>query len=113
MQLTQKIRIFPSAEQIDVLWHLSERCRLVYNFALSERIEAFKNNKSYVSYFKQSSDLRKLKKQYTEYRYVYSKALQMILRTLDADYKSFYALHKKNDKSANPPNINLKNILLQ
>ena len=50
MQLTQKIRIFPSEEQKDVLWHLSEKCRLIYNFALKERKEAFEERKEYISY---------------------------------------------------------------
>jgi putative transposase len=34
MKLTQKIRIFPTPEQEIVLWKLSEKCRLIYNFAL-------------------------------------------------------------------------------
>jgi len=67
MQLTQKIRIFPTEEQEDVLWHLSERCRLIYNFALSERIKAWKGEGHGVSYTKQQNDLPKLKLQYPEY----------------------------------------------
>jgi hypothetical protein len=35
------LKIFPTQEQEDVLWHLSERCRLLYNFALHERREAW------------------------------------------------------------------------
>ena len=45
MYLTQKIRIFPTLEQSQVLWVLSEKCRLIYNFALEERIENWKANK--------------------------------------------------------------------
>ena len=41
MQLTQKIRIYPSPEQEKVLWALSNQCRLIYNFALAERKEAY------------------------------------------------------------------------
>ncbi|MBZ2165488.1 zinc ribbon domain-containing protein [Methanobacterium spitsbergense] len=43
--LTQKIHIFPDKEQEEVLWFLSEYCRLLYNFALSDRKTAWKNNK--------------------------------------------------------------------
>ncbi|WP_342766567.1 helix-turn-helix domain-containing protein [Candidatus Borrarchaeum sp.] len=32
MKLTQQIRIFPTPEQEEVLWKLSEKCRLIYNF---------------------------------------------------------------------------------
>ena len=102
MQLTQKIRIFPTSEQEEVLCKLSERCRLLYNFALAERIEAWKQGKS-VSYRKQQNDLPELKRKYPEYGWVYSKVLQMVLRQLDADYRSFFALWKKGYKDARPP----------
>jgi len=103
MQLTQKIRIFPTEEQEDVLWHLSERCRLIYNFALSERIKAWEEQSCSVSYTKQQNDLPKLKQQYPEYGWVYSKVLQMILRSLSANYKSSYVLRKHGHSDAEPP----------
>ncbi|MBY9007506.1 MAG: helix-turn-helix domain-containing protein, partial [Candidatus Lokiarchaeota archaeon] len=45
MKLTQKIRVNPSKEQEHLLWILSEKCRLLYNFALAERIENYQQNK--------------------------------------------------------------------
>ena len=39
MQLTEKVRIYPTSIQEEVLWYLSEQCRLIYNFALAERRE--------------------------------------------------------------------------
>ncbi|MBU2598815.1 MAG: transposase [Actinobacteria bacterium] len=103
MKLTQKKRIFPTKEQEETLWILSEKCRLIYNFALTERIDSWKNKGKYVSYFKQQNDLPIIKEKYPEYRWVYSKVLQYILRTLDADYRSFFSLLKKGDKNARPP----------
>lgn len=103
MQLTQKIRIFPHSKQEEILWILSEKCRLIYNFALSERIDSWKKNTESVSYFTQQNDLPKLKEKYPEYKWVYSKVLQYILRTLDSDYKSFFSLLKNGDKKAKPP----------
>jgi putative transposase len=102
MQLTQKIRIKPTLSQELVLNALSERCRLCYNFALQERKTAFLNN-SKISYVDQQNNLPKIKAKFPEYKWVYSKVLQYILRTLDADYKSFFALHKKGDKQARLP----------
>jgi len=102
MKLTQKIKINPTLSQELVLNALSERCRLCYNFALSERRDAFKNN-SKISYIDQQNDLPKIKAKFPEYKYVYSKVLQHTLRTLDADYKSFFALNKKGDKNARLP----------
>jgi len=101
MQLTQKIRIRPTSEQEDVLWHLSEKCRLIYNFALKERKETEERGE-HMSYITQQNNLPSLKKQFPEYRWVYSKVLQMVLRKLDADYKSYFALRKK-DSNAKPP----------
>ncbi|MDO8057047.1 MAG: helix-turn-helix domain-containing protein [Candidatus Hermodarchaeota archaeon] len=39
MLLAYKIRINPTAAQTRVLWALSEKCRLLYNFALAERLQ--------------------------------------------------------------------------
>jgi len=110
MQLTQQIKINPSTEQKEVLWNLSERCRLCYNFALTERMENWKTNKDktkderiYIGYNDQQDDLPAIKEKYPEYKWVYSKVLQYVLRTLDADYKSFFSLWKKGDADARPP----------
>lgn len=116
MQLTEKICIHPTPEQEEVLWYLSEQCRLIYNLALAERKRAWELNNirfdfqvfpwgkpEYIGYIKQQNDLPKLKEKSPQYSYVYSKVLQMVLRTLDADYKSFMALRAKGDRNAQPP----------
>ncbi|WP_197050630.1 RNA-guided endonuclease TnpB family protein [Methanobacterium sp. SMA-27] len=99
--LTQKIRIFPDKEE--VLWFLSEHCRLLYNFALSERKTAWKENNESITYTMQQNQLPELKKKYSKYGMVYSKVLQMTLCTLDANFKSFFSLYKKGHKDARPP----------
>ncbi len=103
MQLTQQIRIQPSTEQEQVLRDLSEKCRLIYNFALDERKKVFEEEERSMSYIEQQNQLPKTKEEYPEYKWVYSKVLQYILRVLDADFRSFYALRKKGDDSARPP----------
>ncbi|MFX0100045.1 MAG: RNA-guided endonuclease InsQ/TnpB family protein, partial [Candidatus Hodarchaeota archaeon] len=110
MQLTQKLRIYPTLEQETVLWALSEKCRLIYNFALAERIDAWEKSKEkpekkreFITYIKQQNNLPATKKKYPEYKWVYSKVLQGTLRKLDEAYKSFFALWKKGDKDARPP----------
>jgi len=75
---------------------------LIYNFALKERMYAWDIDNEYVSYNKQQNDLPKLKQEYPEYKWVYSKVLQHILRILEANYKSYYKL-KKKDPTAKPP----------
>ncbi|PTD93969.1 hypothetical protein C9439_04520 [archaeon SCG-AAA382B04] len=110
MQLTQKIKIEPTQEQEEVLTSLSEVCRLLYNFSLEERIEDWKKNKekpeedrNYITYTNQQNKLPELKEEYPKYNWVYSKVLQMTLKKLDANYKSFFFLWKKGDEKARPP----------
>jgi putative transposase len=110
MFLTQKIRIFPTVKQEKVLWDLSEKCRLIYNFGLYDRIENWKENnkkekkeRTLITYTEQQNALPSIKEKYPEYKWVYSKVLQMTLKKLDGDYKSFFSLWKKGDKKARPP----------
>jgi putative transposase len=97
-------------EQEAVLWALSEKCRLIYNFALAERIDTWEKNKEkldeereFMTYIKQQNDLPAIKKLYPEYKWVYSKVLQGTLRKLDEAYKSFFVLWKNGAKEARPP----------
>lgn len=108
VQLTQQIRIEPSIAQQIVLETISEKCRLIYNFALKERKEAFEKGLKGINYIKQQNDLPAIKEKYPEYKWAYSKVLQYTLRMLDADYKSFFALYKGGDKNAMPPNFKAK-----
>ncbi len=57
----------------------------------------------WISYTDQQDGLPEIKQKYPRYTCVYSKVLQMVLRTLDADYKSFIALRRSGDRAARPP----------
>ncbi|MBD3255863.1 MAG: IS200/IS605 family element transposase accessory protein TnpB [Candidatus Lokiarchaeota archaeon] len=116
MLLTHRVRIYPTNAQKDALWSLSEKCRLFYNFALHERIQNWKRNKKkskkqrkYLSYTDQQNKLPKLKQKYPNYQWVYSKVLQMTLKKLDANYKSFFALWRNGAEDARPPSYRGKN----
>ena len=61
-----------------------------------------------MNYTKQQNDLPEIKEKYPEYEWVYSKVLQMTLRKLDANYKSFFALWGNGDKKARPPKFKSK-----
>jgi putative transposase len=57
MLLTYKLPIWPTEEQERILWDLSEKCRLLYNFNLQEckqdwavQQEKEKNERHYVTY---------------------------------------------------------------
>src|SRR5271157_2862467 len=108
--LTKKIWIFPSREQEAVLLDLSEKCRLIYNFALAERKWNWEENRDkpeddrrYITYNKQQNDLPKIKKKYPEYQWNYSKVYQMTLHKLNDAFTSFFALRANGDDAAMPP----------
>jgi putative transposase len=39
-ELVKKIQIYLTEEQVNILWELSDKCRLVYNFVLADRKDA-------------------------------------------------------------------------
>ncbi len=108
MHLTAKVKIYPTNEQTDVLWKLSDQCKSLYNLALSDRKESWKVKKS-VNYVEQQNKLPELKKKNPELNIVYSKVLQGVIKKLDANYKSFFALRKNGDNKARPPNFRSRN----
>jgi putative transposase len=102
VQLTRKIRVYPTKDQERTLWVLSEQCRLLYNFALDERKDVWEHDQKPITYNEQQNKLPAIKKEFPNYTQVNSKVLQMVLRTLDANYRSFFALIKQ-DPSARTP----------
>ena len=105
MHLTAKVKIYPTEGQLKVLWELSDRCCSLYNLALAERKDAWKLESKSIKYVDQQNKLSEFKKNNPEYKVVYSKTLQGILKKLDANYKSFFALWRNGDKNARPPNF--------
>jgi len=103
MELTQKFSIYPTKEQEDVSWILSEKVRLLYNFALGHRNHIYETTGASMTYTQQQDDLPDIKKKYPEYEWVYSKVLQMTLHSLDDDFHSFTSKRKKGDKTAQKP----------
>lgn len=103
MQLTTKTRINPTNEQVGVLWKLSDLATELRNLALANRKDAWENGGRSVSYIDQQNKLPAFKERYPEFRMVHSKTLQSVLRKLDADYRSFFALRKNGHEDAMPP----------
>ncbi|WP_332448597.1 RNA-guided endonuclease InsQ/TnpB family protein [Methanoculleus sp.] len=108
MYIATKVKIRVTLAQAAVLWHLSEKCRLLYNFALAERNQNYLENKDrpdkqHIGYVQQANALPELKKKYPEYKWVYSKVLQTTLKSLDDNFTSFLALRQHGDEDANPP----------
>ncbi|MFX0204506.1 MAG: RNA-guided endonuclease InsQ/TnpB family protein [Candidatus Hodarchaeota archaeon] len=107
--LTQRLTINPFVEQQQVLWELSETCRLLYNHALAERKLFYESYQLSLSYSDQQNCLPALKKKFPRYQQVYSKVLQMTLRKLDGAFKAFFGRRKNGDTTANLPTFRGKN----
>jgi len=110
MHLTAKVKIYPTEEQQKVLWGLSDRCCSLYNLALAERKDVWKLERKSIKYVDQQNKLSEFKKKNPEYKIVYSKTLQGVLKKLDANYKSFFGLRKNGDVTARPPNFRSRNF---
>ncbi|MHA2244912.1 MAG: helix-turn-helix domain-containing protein, partial [Candidatus Hodarchaeales archaeon] len=82
--LTWKFTVIPTQQQEEVLWELSETCRLLYNHALAERKYLYDNYNYFITYREQQNALPQVKKLFPRYKQVYSKVLQMTLKKLDA-----------------------------
>ncbi|MFX0205616.1 MAG: RNA-guided endonuclease InsQ/TnpB family protein [Candidatus Hodarchaeota archaeon] len=107
--LTRKFTIIPTKSQKEVLWELSETCRLLYNHALAERKFLYDSYNHRITYQDQQNALPSLKKLFPRYYQVYSRVLQMTLKKLDAAYQSFFGLLKSGDNTAHPPSFRGKN----
>jgi putative transposase len=103
MQLARKIRIYPTEEQVNVIWHLSEMVRVIYNLALADRQQIWHDEKRPVKYLEQQNMLPEFKKNNPEFKVVFSKMYQVILRKLDISYKSTLTKWRSEDYTAELP----------
>ena len=102
-----KFRIYPNAEQRELLAKHFGCCRFVYNHFLEERNRAYKEEKKYIGYVETANTVAQMKKteEYGWLKEVYSHALQAALRNLDTAYRNFFkgkskapVFHGKHDK---------------
>ena len=85
-----KFRIYPNKEQKVLLAKTFGCVRLVYNYYLDRKIQAYEINKTTLSYTDCSKDLVPLKKEKDFLKEVDSISLQQSLRHLDNAYQNFF-----------------------
>lgn len=85
-----KYRIYPTKSQISKLENTFSMCRHLYNWCLSERIEAYEQDQATINYQKQQNDLPQLKKERPWFKSIYSQVLQDVLQRLDKAYQHFF-----------------------
>jgi putative transposase len=103
MRKTFKYRLSPKKETEQQLEWTLERCRELYNAALSERKDAYKYAGKPISYYDQQNDLPEIKAEIRqEYQDIAAHVLQDVLRRLDKAFQHFFRRVKAGEKPGYP-----------
>lgn len=98
-----KYRIYPNKATAEKLQWTLDRCRELYNAALSERRDAWKYAGKTISCFDQINDLPAIKHEIrAEYEDINSMVLCDVLRRLDKAYQNFFSSSEEWRKSRVP-----------
>ena len=89
-----KIRIYPSAEQVDFINKQLGCCRFVYNNCLAFRKDSYQNEHVSVSSSSAVKHITVLKKDNEWLKDVHSKVLQQSVRDMNQAYDNFFKRHK-------------------
>lgn len=89
-----KIRIYPSAEQVDFINKQLGCCRFVYNNCLAFRKDSYQNEHISVSSSEAVKHITVLKKDNEWLKDVHSKVLQQSVRDMNQAYDNFFKLHR-------------------
>lgn len=90
MRKAYKFRLSPNKQQEEKLFWTLNRCRELYNAALSERKEAYRMAGKSISYYEQKRDLPEIKEIRPEYNDIYSQVLQDVLLRLKRAFDNFF-----------------------
>lgn len=102
MQRTYKFRLYPTKEEQKNIQFTLERCRLLYNRLLAERIAAYKQTGQSLTYFEQKATLPERKQYIPELKNVHSQVLQHVVERLDKAYQAFFRRVKNGEKAGFP-----------
>ncbi len=97
-----KYRLYPTKKQEKTLFFTLNRCRELYNAALSERRDSYKYTGKGVSYYDQKRDLPEIKQIREEYKDIHSQVLQDVFLRLDKGMKAFFRRVKAGEKAGFP-----------
>lgn len=101
-KLAYKFRLYPTRKQRERLQETLDRCRELYNAALTERRDAYKMCGVTITYFDQAAQLPDIKVVREEYQDIHSQVLQDVLRRVDKAYTTFFRRVKHGGKSGYP-----------
>ncbi|MGC5326669.1 RNA-guided endonuclease InsQ/TnpB family protein [Brevibacillus sp. SYSU BS000544] len=99
---TLKFRLYPNKQQQEHIRFTLERCRLLYNRLLEERIHAYKENNESLTYHQQKATLPERRKHIPGLKQVHSQVLQNVVERLDKSYQAFFRRVKNGEKVGFP-----------
>ncbi|MDB5053936.1 MAG: hypothetical protein JWM44_1986 [Bacilli bacterium] len=102
MLIAYKYRIYPNKQQKQKIQSTLERCRLLYNRLLEERILAYKQEGMTHTYFDQASTLNERKQHIPALKEVDSKVLQDVARRIDGAFHAFFRRINRGEKPEFP-----------
>ncbi len=83
-----KYRLYPTRKQEQILQQTLTTCRFLYNNALAERINTYKETQKSITHYDQINTLVKQKNDYQ--KQVHSQVLQESLKRLDTSFGNFF-----------------------
>jgi putative transposase len=102
LRITFKYRLYPTRKQKQMIDFTLERCRLLYNRLLAERIHAYKTGGTSLSYVDQANTYSERKRCIPSLNHVYSQVLQDAAKRLDKAFLSFFRRVQRGEKSGFP-----------
>lgn len=97
-----KYRLYPTELQQHLLRITLEICRVWYNICLSERKEAYEQEKRNVGKYEQLRKVKEFKRSYPHATKVHSHSLQIVVQDLDKAFQAFFRRMKAGEQPGYP-----------
>ncbi len=102
MERTYKFRIYPNSKQTTLINRTFGCCRFVYNRALAQRIDLYKESGECTSWQNQANEFKSLKTELPWLKEVDATSLQSSMRNLHSAYSNFFRGCKQGSKVGFP-----------
>lgn len=102
MLISYKYRLYPNREQRTKIDCTIERCRLLYNRMLDERIHAFRDEGKSINYYDQANTFNERKAAIPALKQVHSQVLQEVAKRLDKAFRGFFRRVQAGEKPGFP-----------
>jgi putative transposase len=103
MRKTYKFRLYPNKTTQKTLYFVLNRCRELYNAALSERRDAYRMAGKSITYYDQQNDFPEIKHEIRpEYEDIAAHVLQDVLNRLHKAFQNFFRCCKNGENPGYP-----------